>query len=230
MKILIACEFSGTVRDAFSSKGHDAWSCDLLPTEKSGQHIQGDVLEVIKQGWDMMIAHPPCTYLSYAGTRCWNDLGRLQKRLEALNFFAMLWEAPIERICIENPMGCASPTIAKYTQVIQPYYFGDPESKRTCLWLKNLPPLKHNKHHTLFDKSTHVKPQIYGYYKNGKKKGMPIYGNHLLSPSENRSKIRSVFFKGIAQAMATQWGGCYPMKDNNRKCENIEECEKWQER
>ena len=197
MKVLVACEFSGIVREAFRAKGHDAWSCDLLPTEIPGQHIQGDILLVLNNTWDLMIAHPPCTYLSYAATSVWNNPGRLEKRLEALDFFAKLWLAPIDKICVENPMGCASPTIAKYSQIIQPYQFGDTESKRTCLWLKNLPVLLH---------TDVVKPKIYAYYKNGKKKGMPIYGNSYLKFSEDRGHIRSKFFPGIAKAMADQWG------------------------
>jgi hypothetical protein len=206
MKVLVACEFSGIVREAFKAKGHDAWSCDLLPTEIPGQHIQGDVLEILNDGWDLMIAHPPCTYLSYAATHWWNEVGRLENRLEALSFFAKIWTAPIEKICVENPMGCASPTIAKYSQVIQPYFFGDSESKRTCLWLKNLPLLEHTKNDTLFEQSTHTKPKIYGYFKNGKKTGQPIYGTQYCKFSEDRGKIRSKFYPGIANAMADQWG------------------------
>lgn len=205
MKILIACEFSGIVRDAFIAKGHDAISCDLLPTERPGPHYQGSVLDILNDGWDMMIAHPPCTYLTYAATSSWNDEGRVWKRLEALSFFAKLWTAPIDKICIENPRGCASPTIAKYSQVIQPYYFGDTESKATCLWLKNLPLLQHYPQDTLFNKQTHTKPKIYAYYKNGKNKGKPIYGNNYCKFSEDRGKMRSVFFEGIANAMAEQW-------------------------
>ena len=206
MKVLIACEFSGIVREAFKAKGHDAWSCDLLDTEIPGKHIKGDILKILNDGWDMMIAHPPCTYLSYAATSSWNDKGRVWKRLEALYFFATLWDANIEKICIENPAGCASPTITKYSQIIQPWQFGDPESKRTWLWLKNLPPLKHTAEDNLFDKSTHTKPKIYAYYKTGKKKGMPIYGNNYLKFSEDRGHIRSKFWPGIANAMANQWG------------------------
>lgn len=206
MKVLVACEYSGTVRDAFIARGHDAMSCDILPTEIPGPHYQGDVMDIINDGYDLMIAHPPCTYISYAATSVWNNPGRCKKRLEALEFFRQLWEAPVEKICIENPKGCASPTIAKYTQEIQPYYFGDPESKRTHLWLKNLPKLKHTKGDTLFERGTHVKPKIYGYYKRGKKKGQPIYGNNYLKFSENRGHIRSKFWPGIANAMAEQWG------------------------
>ena len=208
MRVLVACEESQAVTIAFRERGHEAYSCDLQ--ECSGGHpewhIQGDVFEVVDQGWDLMIAHPPCTYLSYAATSSWNNDGRLLLRLEALDFFAKLWLLPIEKICIENPMGCASPTIAKYSQIIQPYFFGDTESKRTCLWLKNLPKLKHQKKKNMFEESTHVKPKIYGYYKKGKKKGMPIYGNNYLQFSEDRGKIRSKTFPGIAKAMAEQWG------------------------
>ena len=124
MKVLVACEFSGIVRDAFIRHGHAAISCDLLPTESPGPHYQGDVIDIINDGWDLMIGHPPCTYLSYAGTRHWNAPGRITKRLKALEFFRILWEAPIDKICLENPKGCASPIIAKYTQEIQPYYWG----------------------------------------------------------------------------------------------------------
>lgn len=207
MRVLVACEFSQIVTKAFRDRGHEAFSCDILPTEGNPEwHIQGDVLEVLNDGWDMMIAHPPCTYISFAGTRWWNDADRLSKRLDALSFFAKLWTVPINRICIENPMGCASPTIAKYSQVIQPYYFGDDESKRTCLWLKNLPQLTHSPSDSLFEKSTHTNPKVYGFFKNGKKAGQPIYGTQYCKFSEDRGQIRSKFFPGIANAMATQWG------------------------
>jgi hypothetical protein len=208
MKVLVACEESQVVTIAFRKLGHEAYSCDIQ--ECSGNHpewhLQQDVIPLLSQNWDLMIAHPPCTYLSYAATGSWNKPGRLKKRLEALQFFAVLYEAPIERICIENPMGCASPTIAKYTQIIQPYYFGDTESKRTCLWLKNLPKLKHTKQTDMFDICTHVEPKIYAYYKTGNKIGKPIYGNDYCKFSEDRGKIRSKTFQGIANAMANQWG------------------------
>jgi len=199
MRVLIACEESQTICKAFRKLGHDAFSCDIQ--ECSGGHpewhIQDDVLKHLDENWELMIAHPPCTYISYARTKWWNDKGRLWKRLDALKFFAELYGTNyIPHICIENPMGCASPTIAKYTQIIQPYQFGDTESKRTCLWLKNLPQLK---------PTQIVEPKIYGYYKKGKKKGQPIYGNSYLKFSEDRGKIRSKTFKGIAKAMATQW-------------------------
>ena len=209
MKVLIACEFSGIVRDAFTRKGHDAWSCDLLPTERPGNHIQGDVLEILDDGWDLMIAHPPCTYISYAGTRWWNDDGRCEKRLEALGFFRLLWEAPIKRICIENPRSCASPTITKYTQEINPFYFGDEATKPTWLWLKNLPMLIHMKQTDMFDRKTHVGRGEFVYHttKSGKIKGdSKWYTDAWHLPPEERAKLRSKTFPGIADAMAEQWG------------------------
>ncbi|KKM86151.1 hypothetical protein LCGC14_1281890 [marine sediment metagenome] len=202
MKVLVACEFSGIVRDAFKAKGHDAWSCDLLPTERPGQHIQGDVLDVLDNKWDVMIAHPPCTYLSYAATRSWGDKGRLKKRLDALEFFGQLWEAPIDKICIENPKGCASPTIAKYSQEIQPFYFGDRKQKATWLWLKNLPMLIHSQRDNLFgDKKTHVEKPEPSYIKPD---GTPRFFTSGIN--KNRAHNRSRFFQGIADGMAEQWG------------------------
>lgn len=202
MRVLIACEFSGIVRDAFLARGHDAWSCDLLPTEKEGPHIQDNVLKHLDEGWNLMIGHPPCTYISYAGTQCWNDPGRSFKRLEALIFFAKLWEAPIEKICLENPKSCASPVIAKYNQEIQPYYFGDKEMKTTWLWLKNLPPLKHFQGDTLFDTKTHTdKPEPYTT------DSTPNHHKRYLTDGPLRDPyLRSKTFLGIAQAMAEQWG------------------------
>ncbi|KKM25392.1 hypothetical protein LCGC14_1595490 [marine sediment metagenome] len=201
MKVLVACEFSGIVRDAFKAKGHDAWSCDLLPTERPGLHIQGDVLRIIDKDWDLMIAHPPCTYLSYAGIAHWNRPGRCKKRLEALEFFRQLWEAPIEKICIENPKGCASPTIAKYNQVIQPFYFGDREYKTTWLWLKNLLPLIHIEQDTFFETKTHTeKPEPISIDDTPRKKPRYFVDAKTRSPHK-----RSVTFQGIADAMATQW-------------------------
>ncbi len=203
MKVLVACEFSGIVREAFRAKGHDAWSCDLLPTEIPGQHIQGDVLNTLGDGWDLMVAHPPCTYISYAATNYWNRPGRISQRLEALEFFRVLWEAPIEKICIENPMGCASPVIAKFSQIIHPYYFGDAEKKRTCLWLKNLSPLIHLKDDDLLMGKTHTEePAPYAYTKNGK----ALYWSDYQKRSDDRGHVRSRTFPGIATAMAEQWG------------------------
>ena len=204
MKVLVACEYSGIVRDAFTAKGHEAWSCDILPTESPGNHIEGDVLEHLDKGWDLMIAHPPCTYLSNAGTRWFNeerygDQARERKRLrlEALEFVKRFYNNNIPKVCIENPVGYLNNNWKKPSQIIQPYYFGDEESKRTCLWLKGLP---------LLEKTKIVKPKIYGYYKSGNKAGKPIYLHEWLGRKQDRGKLRSKFFKGVAEAMANQWG------------------------
>jgi len=194
-RVLVACEESQVVCKAFRVRGFEAYSCDIQPCtgERPEWHIQGDVLDIIQDNWDMMIAHPPCTYLSYAGNRWWGDPGRLEKRLEALSFFAKLWQAPIKHICIENPRGCASPTIAKYSQQVHPYHFGDEESKLTWLWLKNLP---------LLEKTNIVKPKIYYYKKNGE----PMYKTEALPQNKDKAKIRSKTHPCIAEAMAIQWG------------------------
>lgn len=164
MRVLIACEYSGIVRDAFLDLGHDAMSCDILPSESNrGGHYQGDVMDVIGDGWDMMIAHPPCTYLSYAGSRWFNEevygesaRERKVKRLNAAEFFMALYNAPIKRVAIENPVGWMNSAFRKPDQVIQPYYFGDGHVKGTCLWLKNMPPLYHSEIDDLFAKKTHI--------------------------------------------------------------------------
>lgn len=205
LKILVGCEESQAVCKAFRKRGHEAFSCDIQPCSGGHPewHIQDDLLKVVNYGWDMMIAHPPCTYLSYAGTRHWNNPGRLRKRLDALEFFAALWEAPIGKICLENPKGCASPTIAKYSQEIQPYHFGDSDLKTTWLWLKNLPPLVWHEKDNLFAKRTSVgKPEPIYVNKNGKN----IYFSDAFSPSPDRAKLRSKTFPGTAEAMAEQWG------------------------
>ena len=204
MRVLVACEFSGVVRNAFREKGCDAWSCDILPNEDNSQyHIQGDVLNHLNEGWDLMIAHPPCTYLSNAGIAWFNEekygekaKQRKMLRLDAMDFVMKLYESGIDKICIENPTGYLNSHWRKPDQVIQPYYFGDNESKRTCLWFKNLPPLKH---------TDVVKPKIYAYYKRGRKKGQPMYGNSYMKFSKDRGHIRSITFQGMANAMANQW-------------------------
>lgn len=198
MRVLIACEFSGTVRDAFLRRGHYALSCDLLPCESqaSGDHYQGDVRDILNDGWDLMIAHPPCTYLCSSGLH-WNKRrpGRQALTEEALDFVRLLLDAPIPRIALENPVGCISTRIRPYDQAIQPYEFGHDASKKTCLWLKNLPPL----YQTAF-----VEPRIVN--------GRPRWGNQTdsgqnkLPPSKDRWAIRSETYLGIADAMATQWG------------------------
>jgi len=195
MKVLIACEYSGIVRDAFAYKGHDAWSCDILPTESPGNHYQGDVLEHLDKGWDLMIAHPPCTHLAVSGAR-WFTEGKKPWSLQedALNFVRKLLDAPIDKIALENPVSVISTKIKKPNQIIQPFQFGHDVSKKTCLWLKNLPNLKPTKI---------VKPDI--VEKNGYKMSRHHWETFKL-PSKIRGKVRSRFYEGIAQAMADQWG------------------------
>lgn|SRR3990167_4380508 len=180
MKILIACEFSGIVRNAFAEYGHDVWSCDLLPTEIPGPHIRANVLDFLEETWDMMIAHPPCTHLAVSGAR-WFKNKQEEQRL-ALNFVSALLNAPIEKIALENPVSVISSRIRKPTQIIQPWQFGHPETKTTCLWLKNLPPL--------------VPTNIV----SGRNPRV-----HFESPGPNRWKNRSRTYEGIAKAMAEQW-------------------------
>lgn len=196
MKVLVAYEESQEVCKAFRAKGHEAYSCDIQ--ECSGGHpewhIKGDAIKQAYSGkYDLMIGHPPCTYISYAGTAHWNNSGRVFKRIEALQFFAKLWEAPIERICLENPKGCASPTIAKYSQEIQPYYFGDSDYKTTWIWLKNLPLLTYELQDSLFGPATAVEPPDPIYIQeNGKKR----YFVDAMKGGKDRAKIRSKTFPG----------------------------------
>lgn len=181
MKVLVACEYSGTVRDAFRKQGHDALSCDLLPTEKPGPHYQGSVLEILNEGWDMMIAHPPCTHLAVSGARWFKDKRKEQE--QALEFVRILLTANIERIALENPVSVISSRIRKPDQTIQPWQFGHGETKATCLWLKNLPPLT----------PTNIVA--------GRENRI-----HMMPPSPDRWKLRSTTYQGIADAMALQWG------------------------
>ena len=201
LKVLIACEFSGIVRDAFKARGHDAWSCDLLPTERPGQHIQGDVLEILDDGWDLMIAHPPCTHLCCSGAR-WFEKKQVKQR-EAICFFMKFADANIPKICIENPVGIMSTLWRKSDQIIQPYFFGDAFQKTTCLWLKNLPCLAHWNGDNLFFKNTHTNKGEFVTFASGKK--MPKWYADLGRTKEAGHK-RSVTFQGIANAMAEQWG------------------------
>ena len=205
-KVLIACEESQVITIEMRKIGIEAYSCDILPCSGGHPewHIKGDILKQLGKGWDLMIAHPPCTYLSNAGIRWFNEnkygnkaKKRKKLRLEALDFVMKLANANIPQIVIENPVGWLNSHWRKPDQIIQPYQFGDKESKRTCLWIKNLPILKHTKI---------VTPKIYGYFKKGKKKGLPIYGTQYCKFSEDRSKIRSKTFIGIAKAIANQWG------------------------
>ena len=189
MKIIVACEFSGIVRDAFTERGHDTVSCDLLPTERLGKHIQGDALEILNDGWDMMIAHPPCTYLTVSGNKWFKPEyrdkypDRLEQREHSIQFFMSLVDAKVDKICIENPIGIMSTKYRKPDQIIQPWQFGHGETKATCLWLKNLPRLE----------PTNIV--------SGREQRL-----HKLPPKKDRWKERSRTYTGIADAMATQWG------------------------
>lgn len=207
MKVAVLCEFSGIVRDAFIKRGHDAVSCDLEPTERPGPHIQGDCRDYDWTGYDLIIAHPPCTYLSWAGRAWWNRPGRDKKRKTAMEFFMYIYNLPIKKICIENPLGEPIKVFRKYDQKIQPYFFGDSEQKTICLWLKNLHPLIHSEIDDLFFHKTHTtKPKPTRISPNGKKR----YYVDCISKggfgSDKTKKARSRFFPGIANAMAIQWG------------------------
>lgn len=184
MRVLVACEFSGIVRDAFLNRGHHAMSCDLLPTESPGPHYQGDVRKVLNDGWDLMIAHPPCTYLAVSGARWFKQ--RQHEQAEALDFVKLLLNAPIPRIALENPVSVISTRIRRPDQIIQPWMFGHPETKATCLWLKNLPSLK---------PTNIVEGREGRVWKE--------------TPSPDRWKNRSRTLKGIAEAMADQWGNIH---------------------
>ena len=192
MKVLVACEYSGTVRDAFIALGHDAMSCDLLPTDVEGPHYQGDIFDVLDDDWDLMIAHPPCTYLSNAGARHlypkkFLNQQRYEQGLEAKQFFMKLLTCNIKKICVENPVPSSIYALPKYHQVIQPYEFGHPYQKKTCLWLKNLPPLM---------ATMYVQKQ----------ESTKVVGNWFNAGGKDRQKNRAKTFEGIAQAMANQWG------------------------
>ena len=196
MRVLVACEYSGRVRDAFIKHGHDAMSCDILPTDVEGPHYQGDVRDIINDGWDLMIAHPPCTYLTNSGvTWLHKDPSRWAKLDEGAAFFKMLLEAPVERIAVENPImhKYAKERIGgvKQSQVVQPWMFGHMEQKATCLWLKGLPLLKPTKD---------VKTEMMALPDSERQR------LHYLPPSKDRWKKRSETFQGIADAMAEQWG------------------------
>ena len=184
MRVLIACEYSGTVRDAFLAAGHQALSCDLLPTETPGPHYQGDVRDILEDDWDLMIAHPPCTHLSVSGARHFAAKKASGVQDEALEFVRVLLNAPIARIALENPVSIISSRIRKPNQIIQPWQFGHGETKATCLWLKRLPPLT----------PTNVV--------DGREARV-----HRMAPGPNRWKERSRTYAGIAAAMAAQWGG-----------------------
>lgn len=191
MKILVACEYSGIVRDAFTALGHDATSCDLLPSDSIGKHYQGDVFDIIGDGWDMMIAHPPCTDIAVSGAAWFKEKIADGRQQRALDFVQALMDAPISRIAIENPVSVISSKIRKSDQIIQPWMFGHLEQKATCLWLKNLP---------LLTETNNVKEAMLLLPSKERQR------LHYLPPSVDRWKLRSTTFQGIADAMATQWG------------------------
>jgi hypothetical protein len=188
-RVLVACEFSGRVRDAFIRNGCDAVSCDLLPTDQPGPHYQGDVFDIINDGWDLMVAHPPCTHLAVSGARWFHKKQKEQEK--ALQFVERLMNAPILQIAIENPVSIISSKIRKPDQIIQPWMFGHGETKATCLWLKNLPALQ---------------PTIVVEGRENK--------IHRLPPSEHRWKLRSLTYQGIADAMGNQWAVAVPIELN----------------
>ena len=184
LKVLVACEYSGRVRDAFSRMGHFAMSCDLLPSDSPGLHYQGDVTDILDQGWDIMIAHPPCTHLAVSGARHFASKRESGVQQEALRFVRLLLDAPVPKIALENPVSIISSKIRKPDQIIQPWQFGHGETKATCLWLKGLPKLMPT--NVVDGRSDRV---------------------HRMPPSPDRWKLRSTTYQGIADAMAAQWGG-----------------------
>ena len=200
LKVLVACEFSGTVREAFNKLGHDAWSCDLLPTDVEGPHIQGDVLKILNnQDWDLVIAHPPCTFLTVSNAKNWAELQANGKQQAAIDFVEAIYFSDCPHVCLENPVGALSTKskLGKATQYIQPYEFGHPEQKKTGLWLKGLPKLKGTK---FIDVSGLPKKEVQRL--------------HYLGPSKDRWKLRSTTYKGIAEAMATQFSDYLLSLDN----------------
>jgi site-specific DNA-cytosine methylase len=202
LKVLVACEFSGTVRDAFNSLGDhiDAWSCDLLPTDVEGQHIQGDVRKILNnQDWDLIIAHPPCTFLTVSNAKNWSSLQANGKQQAAIDFVEAIYFSDCPHICVENPVGALSTRsrLGKASQYIQPFQFGHPEQKKTGLWLKGLPKLKGTE---FIDVSGLPKKEVQRL--------------HYLGPSKDRWKLRSTTYKGIAKAMAIQFSGYLLSLDN----------------
>jgi len=197
LRVLVACEYSGTVRDAFSALGHYAISCDLLPTDSPGKHHQGDIFEVMDDGFDLMVAHPPCTHLAVSGARHFHK--KQKEQAEALDFVRRLMAANIRHIAIENPVSIISSKIRKPDQIIQPWMFGDPFQKTTCLWLKGLPNLTPTK---IVDKGAFHE---WTDKKTGKKKRQAVWDMEAFKKGVDRGKVRSKTFQGIADAMAQQW-------------------------
>lgn len=202
MRVLVACEFSGVVRDAFAERGHTAWSCDLLPTERPGNHLKGDVLEALGWGWDLVVAHPPCTYLCSMGI-WWNHKRPERKPLteKAAEFFMRLWESPVPRLAIENPVGTMNTRFRKPDQIINPWQFGDEATKPTCLWLRGLPRLEPTNivgRGKFYNKANGHRMSAWSHKCSGTRKA-------------ERARIASRTFPGIARAMAEQWGSLSPV-------------------
>lgn len=226
MKVLIACEKSGEVREAFASRGHDAWSCDLEPTERPGQHIQADhdlhIFNIIDEGeWDLLIAHPPCTHLAVSGARYFAEKRADGRQQEAFAFFMAFTKTRVPKYAIENPVAIISTLWRKPDQIIQPYHFGHPESKKTCLWLKGLPMLRPTK---ICEPTWYQNPDGTDYRDRKGKRYSPTHflmgrnqvarwenqtasGQNRLGPSPTRAAVRARTYPGIAAAMADQWGG-----------------------
>lgn len=196
MRILVACEFSGTVRDAFAKLGHDAWSCDLEPTSIEGNHYQGDMFDIINEGWDLMIAHPPCTHLAVSGARHFSKKQADGRQQQGIDFFMRVVNANIPMMAVENPIGIMSTIYKKPSQIIQPWEYGHKTTKATCLWLKNLPLLKPT---NIVEKGEFVT------FPSGKRMSKWYADSAKNSPKE-RERIRNKTFQGIADAMADQWG------------------------
>lgn len=196
MRVLIGCEYSGIVRDSFLRRGHEAISCDILPTESPGPHYQGDVMDLINDGYDLAIFHPPCTYLSYAAGHCWNAPGRAEKREAAMRFFLALYNCKIPKVAIENPVGWPNSVFRKPNQIVRPWNFGEGVQKNICLWTRGLPPL-HFWNHSIFGK-----PEPVYIRKTGPRAGKGIH----FAEANHGGKARSLFFKSIADVMAEQWG------------------------
>lgn len=196
MRVLVACEYSATVRDAFLARGHDAWSCDLLPTEGDpARHIQGDALKAVhSRPWDLLIAHPPCNHLAASGAQYWPAKQADGRQAAAIAFFMALYNAPVERVALENPVGILGTVFRKADQIVQPWQFGDPFNKKTCLWLRGLPPLV----------STNVVEPTHNWgsnsFRSGSRKNSPLPSLHW------GAKDRAKSFAGLAAAMADQWG------------------------
>ncbi len=205
MRVLVACEWSGAVRDAFRKRGHDAWSCDLSPcTGNSPWHYRQDVTTLLDDGWDIMIAFPPCTHLATSGARHFAQKRADGRQQAGIDFFMAMTDAPAPRLCVENPVGIMSTVYRKPDQVIQPYYFGDKYQKTTCLWLKGLPRLEHYEQNGLWSSKTHVDKGEMTVFKSGRR--MPKWYAELSGKGAERGRT----FQGIADAMAEQWGGLPP--------------------